>query len=106
MKYLSILILIALSACSNDDNLSQELPDCINELVNDTIASENIVTIQSQVSNDDQVYWINTNAVFFDGTEVIVSATCDTLCFYCGECIEPDCLNDYSLDDWVVIWEK
>ena len=105
MKYLAFLGLVVFLACNNDD-LNPNLPECIHEIVSDSITSESIVTVQSQFVNDEQVYWLNTNAVDFDGEEFIVSASCDTLCFYCGECIEPECLEGYSADNWSVIWEK
>ena len=105
MKYLPILSIVVLLACNNDE-INQTLPDCISEIVSDSLTSENLMTIQSQIVDDEQVYWLNTNAVSFDGAEFIVSASCDTLCFYCGECIEPECLKDYPIGDWVIIWER
>lgn len=106
MKYLSILLLTILIACNNDIELNQNLPACINAIVNDSVISSNLVTILSQIVDDEQVYLMNTNEVFVDGSEFIISAACDTLCFYCGECIEPECIKDYPSDKWTIIWEK
>ena len=106
MKYSFILSLAVFLACNNNDGLNQNLPDCIREIVSDSITSERIIAIQSQIVNDEQVYWLNTDIIPFDSAGYVLSTSCDTLCTICGECVGSACEEYYSEDDWVIIWEK
>jgi len=62
-------------------------------------------TIQAITLNNEIHYWLNTDFTHFDGTEFIMNEQCDTVCFFCGECFQPECANDYDFEDWEIIWQ-
>ncbi len=101
MKKLSCLILaIILSSCNVGDQCSsKELPECI-EL------SEDLKTVRVQKVKGELHYWLNTDFVHFDGIEYIVNNKCDTVCSFCGECIQANCANDYEWESWEIIWKR
>ena len=92
------------ACCKKDDCEDGKLPDCIQQRIN--ISSKPLyLTVNMQKVNGECHYWLNTGAMAFDGAEYIVNDQCDTVCFYCGFCIPPDCSKEYSSEDWEVIWK-
>jgi len=104
-KLYCVFIIILLTACTkNKVELDTSIPICIQEILNDPVASLDIKTIRVQQNNGELHYWLNTDFTHFDGVEYIVNMDCDTVCSFCGECIPPECTRDYK-DAWEVIWE-
>ena len=103
----SITILLFLfSACTKNRVLERsEIPSCIQDLIEEDSEIKSIKTVKSQELNGVNHYWINTDAMHFDGIEIIISSSCDTLCLFCGECLLPPCVNEYT-NEWVNIWEQ
>ncbi len=103
-KYLFLLLLL-FSVCQSNDCTNDHLPECILNMINDPNPLVTIKTIRIQ--NLDKVihYWINTDATHYDGTEQIIDKDCNQVCYFCGECSPPKCLNLYS-DEWKIIWRR
>lgn len=57
---------------------------------------------------DNFFFWLNTDAVSYDGTEDILDKTCSKYCFFCGECEPPKCSANlpYDKEKWTLIWKK
>jgi hypothetical protein len=98
------ILLLSCNKSNTDNPLNTDLPQCIAELIEDTSLVPIIQTVKQQQIDDAFHYWLNTDAVHYDGAEYIVNATCDTLCYYCGECLFPVCTDVYNNDDWQIIW--
>ncbi len=81
-----------------------DLPDCIQEFT-ESSEIEYPWQIKSQTVNNEVHYWINTWANASDGDEFIVNDQCDTVCYY-GGWINPECIENYSNEDWETIWEN
>jgi hypothetical protein len=95
------ILFLLLPSCSKDS----ELPDCIEKLTDDPDQTELIEKVRSQTLNGEVYYWLNTGAVAYDGAEYIVNNSCDTICYFCGFCLPPDC-GVSPQDDWETIWER
>jgi hypothetical protein len=109
-KVIVVLILtsLALISCSKatKENESQNgLPECIEQLTDDPSQVEAIKRVLTQTIEGETHYWLNTDAMHYDGSEVIVNNACDTLCLFCGECLLPPCASDYT-NQWETIWER
>jgi len=105
MSILRFVVIILLLASCSKATIDTDIPVCIQDILDDSELSSDVKTIRVQENSTELEYWINTDFTFFDGVEYIVSAQCDTLCAFCGECFPGACTNDYD-DTWVVIWEK
>lgn len=105
--FVGVLVMFALSCRDNQSMaVNPELPLCLKNLITDTTATKDLISIQAQVVDNKQYYWLNTDFRHFDGVEYIVTAQCDTTCMMCGECIVPTCLDDFPDNQWEVIWEN
>ena len=91
-------------ACNNKDYNTKELPDCIQTYI-DLSSKQPFETVKVQKVDGECYYWLNTGAMNWDGVEYIVNENCDTVCGYCGECIPPECLDDFDYNNWDIIWE-
>lgn len=113
-NFLIIFAIVLISSCKKSDEpvemneppILPDVPSCIAEIIDDPILSASLKTVRVQELDNELHYWLNTDFVEVDGEEFIVNAQCDTLCFYCGFCVPPDCTSDYTIDDWETIWEK
>jgi len=89
-------------ACDPDEephtDPSSEVPSCI-----DTSVLSESAQIKTQEVNGNDHYWIDTDANEADGDEYILSMECDTVCYY-GGWVDPECIEDYDLDAWEVVW--
>lgn len=105
--FLSILVCVFIVYSCKDDNDAQFdcLPACIQNLI-ESPTGPTIKAIKIQKINNTTHFWINTDARHHDGTEDIVDQDCNRLCFFCGECEPPKCLDDYNMNDWKTVWEK
>jgi len=88
------------------EKCTNNLPECIKEIVNNPAKNNDLKTIRLQVQGTEHYYWLNTDATAFDGVEYIINNRCDTVCYFCGECIYPDCLEQFKDKDWEVIWRR
>lgn len=105
MKYIILsLFLFFIASCTKA--ASSDLPECIVELLEDEIASAAIKTVRKQKKGGEVYYWLNTDGRHIDGMELLVNSSCQTLCVFCGECLQPECAVDQTEEDWEVIWEK
>ncbi len=62
-----------------------------------------------QLQQGDKFYfWLNTDAVHYDGTEDILDRYCNKYCYFCGECVPPECSKTlpYEKEKWTLIWKK
>ncbi len=101
-----VLIFVFCVACSKSkQEISRSIPSCIQAVIEDPDLSKDIKTVRVQENASELQYWINTDFTHFDGVEYILNSTCDTVCIMCGECLPPECLEDYS-EEWLTIWEK
>ncbi len=101
--YLICIILFFFSCNKSDLN---NVPPCIREIVRDDSQDGKIKTVQAQAVNGEIHFWINTDARHYDGSEIIVNSTCQTVCGYCGECVQGECADLYIYEDWEIVWEK
>ena len=107
MKKLTFVLIIFtfLSCDKKNGNLNSELPECIKNIISNNQVFIPLKTVQIQEVDGEFHYWLNTDARHFDGLESIVNNNCDTICYYCGECSFPNCINRYN-EDWQIIWEN
>ncbi|MBP7273402.1 MAG: hypothetical protein KA974_06150 [Saprospiraceae bacterium] len=109
MKKIALLLLIATAAiqqgCECEHDPEPNMPECITAQIWQD-KSGIIKTISVQTVNGQRHYWINTDAQNSDGIEYIVDENCTQVCYICGECAAPDCLNNYTYTDWVTIWQR
>ena len=106
MKPLFIIVLFLIVSCKPEESLDLNLPVCIENVIQDSILSKNLITIQLQKINGENHYWMNTDFRHSDGPEYILNNQCDTICGFCGECNPDECINDYKSKKWKIIWEK
>jgi len=107
MKTICIFLsFFLISACTNTDDINTEIPECIQIIIDDNLSYVPLKTIRVQKKDGELHYWLNTDARHWDGGEAIVTATCDTICGFCGECIEAECAGEYEEDEWVIIWDN
>ena len=105
-KFYFILFVCLFTSCTNSEyEVDTTIPDCIQEILNDSIASADIKTIRVQENDGELNYWLNTDFTHFDGLEFVLNVNCDTVCIFCGECYPPSCAYDYEFE-WKVIWEQ
>jgi len=115
----ALLFLTILCGCSKDQvfvrhyvtwhsrhALHVNLPSCMADLLEDHQFFQSLRTIRVNTHISGQRhYWLNTGAMNYDGSEDIVNEYCETVCFFCGECYPPSCLQDY-IGPWVTIWKR
>jgi hypothetical protein len=96
--------ILAFAACKDDEGGNTN--PCLEEKLEAFKASEEAVSIRTQIVEEETHYWLNTNALTWDGVEYILNEDCDTICTFCGKCIPADCVNVYDPNNWNTIWEK
>jgi hypothetical protein len=101
-----LIVFFVLFGVSCTSNYKEDIPDCIQEIIDNDISPVPIKTIQVQKIKGELHYWLNTDASHWDGGEFIVNNICDTVCVICGECFLPECYDDYDFSAWEIIWEK
>jgi hypothetical protein len=101
-----LILILTTTSCEKTKNCSDQLPDCINEILQNASKSKDIKTIKVQSVKEECHYWLNTGAMNYDLVEYIVDSKCDTVCFYCGECEPPECSDDHPFDKWETIWPQ
>lgn len=101
-------MIILLSACSkNQPGDTDTIPTCIQSIIDQEIQRlDPLLTVKSQVIDGESHYWLNTDAVHYDGSEYIVNQNCDTVCYFCGECNPLACSAEYDYEKWVTIWTE
>lgn len=105
MRLLFILIILtAFFSCNRDKIIDTPIPTCIQEIIDNPERSADLKTIKVQKSGNQLHYWLNTDATTFDGSELIVNNSCDTICHFCGECTPPKCTKRYNHNNWETIW--
>jgi len=62
------------------EKCTNNLPECIKEIVNNPAKNNDLKTIRLQVQGTEHYYWLNTDATAFDGVEYIINNRCDTVC--------------------------
>ena len=108
MRLLTITFLVIsfiMTSCTDANDNCNELPTCIDDLTTD-LPNETLKTVKVQTIDDERHFWLNTDALHVDGPEYIVNENCDTLCYFCGECVDLDCAKIYDPADWNTLWEK
>jgi hypothetical protein len=90
-------------ACNPEIIFDPSIPPCLKNVITSVTPPK---TIQSQIIDQEQHYWINTDKSHSDGVEYIVNNQCDTICYICGECFLPDCASQYNSKKWITIWEQ
>jgi len=83
---------------------SEKLPECIQQKI-DISSVQIFQTVKRKKVDGEYHYWLNTGAMAWDGVEYIVNCDCDTVCFFCGECVPPECSKNYDFDKWEIVWE-
>jgi len=107
--FVSLIFLLAIFgffSCTKNKLPGEELPDCISNIIYSGEDNGTLKTIRRQWIRDEFHYWLNTDFMHFDGAEYIVNASCDTVCLLCGECFPPACMDEYDMNEWVIVWEK
>ncbi len=103
----SLLICVLLiTSCEKNNNCCDQLPDCINEMINRAGDSPPLVSVKMQKVDGECHYWLNTGASAWDGVEYIVNDKCDTICEIGGFRAPLDCSKNYDFDKWEIVWEK
>ncbi|MBI5917750.1 MAG: hypothetical protein HY842_20455 [Bacteroidetes bacterium] len=96
--------ILAFAACKKETACG-EIEPCLEAKFEEFKASTNAISIRKQEVNGENHYWFNDGSTAWDGVEYILNETCDTVCYFCGECQLPACLEDYT-GSWEVVWEK
>lgn len=105
--FLLIMFSFVLNSCCKDENCeSTKLPDCIRQKIEVVGDAPPLISVKIQRVDGECHYWLNTDARHYDGVEFIVDSKCDTVCFYCGECLPPECGEDHPFDKWETIWTQ
>lgn len=102
----SVFILAVLDIQCTKEKGNSNLPTCIQAIIKDNQRNKDLKTVRVQKVNGVSFYWLNTDATTYDGTEAIVNSRCDTVCFFCGECIYPECLEQFEDREWHLVWSK
>lgn len=95
--------ILIFAACKKE---CENFEPCLEAKIEAFKVSPMAVSLKSIQLDDATYVWFNTNATHWDGIEYILSETCDTVCYFCGECEGPDCADDYWNADWETFWEK
>lgn len=102
-----MISVISLFSCQKKE-VGNKLPQCIEEILEmdqNTMYSP-ILRVNAQIVGGEQHYWLNTDERHADGPEYILNEICDTVCYLCGECTYPSCLDNYKDENWETIWER
>lgn len=107
--YVGIFILLLSCIGCGIKDINLRIPDCINGMISDstiTTFNSNLKTVQVQKVDNEHHYWLNTDARHSDRIEYIINSDCDTICSIGGgRGVKPaNCLSDYSMEEWVIIW--
>jgi len=105
MRSIFILFMTGLVLSCSKDDLNKDLPECVQAFVSDTLDPRPIMNVQVQKVGRNLHYLLYTGFSALDGTEQIVSESCDTLCFI-GGFGNPICQDDYDIDAWETIWVR
>ncbi len=101
---LLIMFLILLNSCCKDENCeSTKLPDCIRQMIDVVGHTPPLISVKMQKVDGECHYWLNTDAMAWDGFEYIVDDQCDTLCTIGGFRMPVECMKKYDFDKWVTI---
>lgn len=103
--YFLTIAILAFAACEHENECDGNLEPCLEAKFEEFKASASAISIRKQEVNEENYYWFNDGSTAWDGVEYILNESCDTVCYFCGECQVPTCLDDYT-DDWEVVWEK
>lgn len=104
MSKLFLIALLSLILFSCSTKYEGDLPACIEDIIEQDVNYDPIKTVRVQRISGEFHFWLNTDARHYDGVELIVNENCDTICFMCGECIPPECLEDYKEGKWEIVW--
>lgn len=107
MKNLIFLLAIILigGCCEPDESNNSDIPNCISEIIENSELSNNLKSVEVQEIDSELHYWLKTDFIESDGREFIVNSQCDTICSFCGFCVQAECASDYD-ESWMTIWEK
>jgi hypothetical protein len=97
MKKISylILLIVIINSCEEKECCNYFQCDEIQETFKKDLAAKAIYSIEI----DDRIYfWLNTDAVHFDGKESIIDSNCKEFCYFCGECAPPACGDLFPYD--------
>lgn len=104
-QFLFSLLLLSLFACQKNEEKSVACPD-FEAKIEEFKASDVSISIKTQEVGGETHYWFHDGANTWDGSEYILNESCDTVCYFCGKCMAPECLDAYDNNAWVVLWEK
>ena len=108
LPYLIALAALAtgLLACDKDAEEGPNLPSCIEERIDATSSREPepVYAVYAQDLDGIMHYWFRDGSAAYDGSEDILTADCDTVCFYGGFIGTPPCLEEFDDEGWVEIW--
>lgn len=102
----SVIAFCLLVSCQRNDEDACKISTCLDEKIESFKAATEAVSLKTTSVAGETHYWFNTNATHWDGVEYILNESCDTVCYFCGECFGPECMVDYLNADWKTIWEK
>jgi hypothetical protein len=108
-KYLVFLFIgltIYSFTCHKDSLHQTDLPECIQNMINDLNVNSKLLSISTQTVSGEVFYRLNTGALAYDGCDYVINAQCDTVCTLCGFQMPQECWNKYEEKQWKLIWQK
>lgn len=104
---LLFVIFIAFTFGCEDSLETEGLPLCIQTIIEKDRDSEYpIQKVSEQIVDNESFYLLENNFVTVGESTNILNNQCDVICFYCSDCILPECSSNYPREEWKIIWEK
>jgi len=106
MKYLFsfVLVIFLFSACYKCKD--KMVNDCFETRLEEFKKESGAVSIDRYKLKNGDGYWylLNKNSSAWDGSDPFIDENCNKVCFTCGECNPPSCLNEIDFEK--TIWKK
>jgi len=106
MKY--FLLIIAMFGFWNSCTKCKEpiVNECLESSFLDFKKESGAVSIDRYKLKNGNGYWylLNKNSSSWDGSDPFIDENCKKVCYTCGECIPPSCLDEIDFDK--TIWKK
>lgn len=105
-----LLTILLVSSCGKETpcTCSIKLSPCLESKFEDfkknNPEAKEIVAIPK---NGGYLFWLKTDASFYDGTEDIINKNCEVECVICGECAQSGaCVEGIDKNSYISYWKK